>query len=515
MDGTPVIGHRPPTRAHEPLQGKGTRAVAGPMTTRPTTTIAPMSTSSRPSRWFLLSLAAICVLGGAIRVGFIVFVKQDPTPCSAVELEQSVLEDATGEVPTFIGKAPDNICGDALVYHDGANLLAQGEGFISPVRFLYDDGVRFQSADHPPLYIVYLAGWSVIGLDSVLAHQLASALLGVVSVALVGFLGRRLAGERAGIIAAFLAAVYGYIWVNDGLVMSETIAITTTAGLLLLTYRFIDSPTKGNLVGLGVVAGLTVLTRAELAMYVPIVLPFVVWWALGGRVRDIRAEWRGLWKPWLTRTAALFVLVVAVISPWVIRNLLTFERPVTLSTGLGITLTYANCDATYSGEFLGSWSFPCIKPAPDEADQSLDEVILRKRGLDYIRANLDQVPKVVAARVGRQWNVFRPSQQLHLDVWDDRPLWVNRIALAQYAVLMPLAAVGAVVLNRRRIRLWPMLSLYVIITFAAAISYGATRFRTPAEVATVVLAAVALDRAIQWILERRASARPTADTLAP
>lgn len=462
-----------------------------------------MSTPSRPTRGFLLALAVICVVGAGIRLAFVFGEKQGPTPCSAVELEQSVLQDATGVVPKFVGKAPDNICGDALVYHDGANLLAQGEGFISPVRLLYDDGVRYPSADHPPLYIVYLAGWSSIGLDSVLAHQLASVLLGVVSVALVGLLGRRLVSERVGLIAAGLTAIYAYIWVNDGLVMSETIAITATAALLLLTYRFLTAPTRWNLIWLGVVTGLTVLTRAELAMYVPIVLPFVVWWALGSRIRDIRVDWRRLWKAWLGRTAALFAITVAVISPWVIRNLLTFEKPVTLSTGLGITLTYANCDATYHGEFIGSWSFPCIKPAPNEADQSLDEVILRKRGIDYIKAHLDEVPKVVAVRVLRQWNLFRPTQQLQLDVWDDRPLWVSRIALTQYYLLMPLAAVGAWLLHRRMQRLWPLLSMYVIVTFTAATSYGATRFRTPAEVATVVLAAITLDRVLQWLLDRR------------
>lgn len=470
-----------------------------------------MPTPSRPTRGFLLALAAICVLGAGIRLAFVFGEKQQASPCSAPALEErslterGLLDDSNGYKPNFIGRAPDNICGDALVYHDGANLLAEGEGFISPLRLLYADGVRYPSADHPPLYVVYLAAWSTVGADSVLAHQLASVLLGIASIAIVGLLGRRLVSERVGLLAAFLTAVYAYIWVNDGLVMSETIAITATAALLLLTYRFIASPTGWNLVGLGAVAGLTVLTRAELAMYVPIVLPFVVWWALGSRLRDVRTDWRRLWKPWLGRTAALIALALAVISPWVIRNMLTFERPVTLSTGLGITLTYANCDATYGGELIGSWSFPCINPAPDEADQSLDEVILRKRGTDYIRAHLDQVPKVVTVRVLRQWNLFRPAQQLQLDINDDRPLWVSRIALVQYYVLMPLAAIGAFVLHRRGRRLWPLLSMYVIVTFTAATSYGATRFRTPAEVATVVLAAIALDRAVQWIQDRRSS----------
>ena len=39
----------------------------------------------------------------------------------------------------------------------------------------------------------------------------------------------------------------------------------------------------------------------------------------------------------------------------------------------------------------------------------------------------------------------------------------------------------------------------VMVTIVAVTSYGATRFRTPAEVAIVLLAAVAIDRAIDAV----------------
>jgi hypothetical protein len=40
-------------------------------------------------------------------------------------------------------------------------------------------------------------------------------------------------------------------------------------------------------------------------------------------------------------------------TPWMIRNLTTFRYPVTLSTDLGITLTYTYCDAVYYGDTIG------------------------------------------------------------------------------------------------------------------------------------------------------------------
>jgi len=462
-----------------------------------------MSASTRPTRRFLQVLALICLLGATVRISYVAFFKPDVSPCAASWLEKSSLSEATGRKTYFIGRAPDNICGDALVYHDGANLLAKGEGFISPIRFIYTDGVRFNSADHPPLYMIYLAGFSVVGLDSVLAHQLASCFLGVVSIAIIGLLGRRLANERAGLIAAFLASIYVYIWINDALVMSETIAITATAALLLLTYRYVSDPSRRNLAFLGLMAGVTVMTRAELLLFIPFVMPFVAW-----RVSHA-------WKPFLLRLLAIGALAGAVMAPWVIRNLTTFEKPVTLSTGVGITLTYANCEQTYYGNLLGYWNFPCITPAPNEADQSLDEVLLRKRGLDYLSTHKSRLPIVVAARVGRQWNLYRPLQHVDLDTYDDRPASFSRIGLAQYYAFMALAIGGAVILYRRKVWLWPLLSMYVVVTITAATSYGTTRFRTPAEVSTVILAGIAIDAIVNWWRHRSAVGRATETEIPP
>ena len=66
--------------------------------------------------------------------------------------------------------------GDAYFYHVGANLLAEGKGFISP--FYVQQGLKRAAAEHPPLYIIFLAIPSVLGMKGVLAHLLWSCLLG-------------------------------------------------------------------------------------------------------------------------------------------------------------------------------------------------------------------------------------------------------------------------------------------------------------------------------------------------
>ena len=59
---------------------------------------------------------------------------------------------------------------------------------------------------------------------------------------------------------------------------------------------------------------------------------------------------------------------------------------------------------------------------------------------------------------------------------------------------MPLAAAGFLVLRRRGEVTWILAAPFIIVAVTALATYGNLRFREPAELAVVVLAAVALDR---------------------
>jgi hypothetical protein len=72
-----------------------------------------------------------------------------------------------------------------------------------------------------------------------------------------------------------------------------------------------------------------------------------------------------------------------------------------------------------------------------------------------------------------------------------------------YWVLLPLAVVGVLVLVRRRVGVWPLLSPAVVVVITTALTYGQQRFRSGAEPAIVVLAAVT----VAAVLTRRAALR--------
>ena len=279
----------------------------------------------------------------------------------------------------------DPLTGDAIYYHEAANLFADGKGFIEPYRYLYGGGQdclfvadcseiernaaaalpvghEEPTAGHPPLWVLVMAVPSLLGFTSVLSHQLFSAVIGAFGVVALGLLGRELRSERVGLIAAALAASYAFIWLNDGMIMSETLVVILAATSSLWALRFWRSPTPRDAIILGIVGALAALTRAEVALFLPLIAAIAL----------LRAP-----LPWVRRVS-LYALcggvALLVVSPWLIRNAVRFDEPVLLSNGSGILLAQTNCDETYYGDKRGYWEFHCGLPQPVGDDgELLDE----------------------------------------------------------------------------------------------------------------------------------------------
>ncbi len=59
---------------------------------------------------------------------------------------------------------------------------------------------------------------------------------------MIGLLARRLAGNAAGLIAAAITALYPGMWINDGMLLSETMTIFMTAVALTAIVRVLAHP---------------------------------------------------------------------------------------------------------------------------------------------------------------------------------------------------------------------------------------------------------------------------------
>jgi 4-amino-4-deoxy-L-arabinose transferase-like glycosyltransferase len=381
---------------------------------------------------------------------------------------------------------------DPIYYHEQARAVADGEGFVAPYR---DDGAP--SADHPPLLVLVLAAASKVGLSSFAAHRALTALIGALVVPLLALLARRLAGERAGLVAAALAAVVPLLWANDGQLMPEPLYAVLVAATLLLAHTFWDLRSGwdgrpsggvypiqfGMAAGLGVLIGLAGLARGEgLLLLGFTVVPLALWApSLAG------------WRARVAVVGVAGVAALAVLAPWLAYNASRFEERVLVSGSADSAFAGANCDTTYSGPGLGGWSTDCFaRHSNQELEESVYSSRLRADARAYVSDHVADVPKVAVARVGRLWGVFRTGQGVTLDELQNRPRAVSWAALASLAVLAPLAVAGAVRLRRLGRPVVLLAAMPVMVTVVAAGFYGNPRFRVPADLALVVLAAVAV-----------------------
>lgn len=375
--------------------------------------------------------------------------------------------------------------GDYFFYNGSANLLAEGEGFVNP--YALATGPPQPSAEHPPLWSFVLSVTSLLGGNGFTAHKLTGCLVGSVAVVPIGLLAKRVAGERAGLIAAGMAAVYPTFVAADGSLMSETLYGLLVALSLLAAYRLRDSGRLAAAAALGALLGLAALTRTEALLFVVLLgLPVAI--TAGGGLRR-----------WAPRFAAVVVAAALVIAPWTARNWISLGDPVLVSVNGDAVLAGSNCDQVYSGPDTGLWTVDCA--FRDEGVTEPEQGALwRRRGIDYALDHADRLPAVAAVRALRVWDFWQPVRQTQSE---GRHRELQAAGTLVYYLLLPLMVAGAVMLRRRRETLVVLAVPFLVVTVAAMAGWGTPRFRQAAEVALVVLAAVAID----GLLRRRSVAQ--------
>lgn len=378
--------------------------------------------------------------------------------------------------------------GDYTFYHSVANLLADGHGFADPFAFTAEDGAVEPSAAHPPLWPLLLSVSSLAGATGEVSHKLVGCIVGAGVIVAAGVLARRLGGERVGLIAAGLAALYPILITADGSLMSEALYGLFVTLALIAAHVLLERPRARWAALLGGVIGLAALTRSEALLLLPLLAAPV---AIAGA------------RPWRTRALLVGVAGVCtllVLAPWTARNLSAFDRPVLISTNDGTLLAGANCPASYRGRTMGGWNFDCISPTRPGEDDVERSARWRREGLEYARDHASRLLLVVPVRMLRTWDLYQPLEQVEFA--EGRQRDAVRVGIVWYFALLPLAVLGFLSL-RRRSPVLLLLAPAAVVVVTSALGYGVPRLRHAAEVPLVILAAAGIER----LYARRSSGR--------
>jgi 4-amino-4-deoxy-L-arabinose transferase-like glycosyltransferase len=239
-------------------------------------------------------------------------------------------------------RAPEQPVDDARAYARISRSLYEGEGFTQGKGPAYR---HLQPASNytPGLSLLTAGIYEVRRAPDEEAARIVLALLSSLAVPFAFFLGKRLGGPGAGLIAAVPTAIYPALLEYTGMLMTEPVGTALLSGTVLAFLRASDptsGPSRGPWVLAGLLLGAMAMLRPEYAILIP-VLPTLALFRLHRRGEipwsRLRRGDGSAWKR-LAPAALMAACACLVILPWTIRNFVVYDRFVPLSTGGGQVL---------------------------------------------------------------------------------------------------------------------------------------------------------------------------------
>jgi 4-amino-4-deoxy-L-arabinose transferase-like glycosyltransferase len=366
---------------------------------------------------------------------------------------------------------------DPITYDQIARNVAAGRGF-SGASFYYPPGSDVPTAFWDALYPLFLAALYTLAGHSVPAVRVAQALLGALAVWLTYWLGDRLAGRRAGLIASGISAVYPFFIYYAAQLLTETLFMALILGLFAAALKAEETGRLAWFALLGALAALAALCRAE-AFYVG--LAVVVW-----------SAWRAA-REWRLRgrLAGIGLLCLAlVMAPWVVRNQLTFGAPILTTTKLGYNLYKYYHPTMTADQTVRSVPFPEL----DGLTEPQREKVMRDAAIGFMTADPARTVWFMLNKLALLFKLA-PSNEVNQRY--------ALISLLSYGALLPFMAAGLAMALRRGGRFLPLVGYVLFSVATKAAVFAGIRLRMQIEPFLILLAALALTTLTRRVLSAR------------
>lgn len=379
---------------------------------------------------------------------------------------------------------------DPITYDQIARNLMAGRGF-SGASFYYPAGSDVPTAFWDALYPVFLATIYWLGGPNIPLVRAVQALLGAVAVGLTYWLGSRLIGRRAGLLAAAISAVYPFFIYYSAQLLTETLFMALILGAIVVALKAEEIARARWFALLGGVIGLAALCRAEAFLFGLALVPWTAWRAIrsgafvpAGPTRSQRVA--------LAATALLAMALV--LSPWVVRNQITFGAPIFTTTKLGYNLFKYYHPTMTADQTVRTVPFPPM----EGLGEPQREALMRAEALRFM-----------ASDPGRTlWFMLNKLVLLFkLTPTNDVNRQYALVSIASYGALLPFMAAGFVITARRilrdrDLRFLPLVAYVLFSVATKAAVFAGIRLRMQIEPFLILLAALAITRVAGHSLAR-------------
>lgn len=325
---------------------------------------------------FLWSLSTVAVFIIALlpRLTAIGVLGQDP------KHEQGPVWEEWGVIVERVAK------GDGYSYYS----VSENNKIISSA----DEGDPIPSAYMPPGYVLFLLPFVYTFGKGMLIVQILQSILGSISCVFVYKVAKHHTKSHIAFISSMLLSFYpSHIYLSTQ-ISSGNVYIPILLVGIYLVYQFTENKKRTYLIGSAILFGFLSLSRAQMILLVPVVAIWIIY-EMGWAKRYM--------------SIAFVATSVMVLSPWMVRNYMVFDKVIPVAQSSGYALWRGHNLGT-----RGAWNDSASVELKNSLDQikrtktweaSKDSVYL-KYALDTIYENPVRSLKLAGLKFMYMWGYF-------------------------------------------------------------------------------------------------------------
>jgi len=381
---------------------------------------------------------------------------------------------------------------DSEEYDRWASEIAEGNWLGSEVFF------------QAPLYPYFLAAvYSFFGhsLDAVYLIQIIIALLGIYALYRAG---RKIAGEKVGLVAAALSAFYGIYVFYDVQLLKESLAVTLVCFLFWALVEARESNGLALWILAGVICGFLSLLRENMLL----IVPFLLLLAIRPRER---------FSVFILRCGVFILGIAIILVPVAFRNWKVGGNflPTTFQGGVNFYIgNNSRATGTYQPLSPGK-QVPAyertepIRLAEKEMGRTLEPYEVSnfwlRKSIDWAKKNPDDFLKLQAKKVGMFWSWYEWPDAVDY-YYVKKTSLIYKLPLLEFGSISLLALIGLWFVRRRIRAFFPVLLFTVMWMASTVVFFLFSRYRLPAVPGLILIGSLAVGFIFtSWTQNRRQS----------
>jgi len=355
-----------------------------------------------------------------------------------------------------------------------------------------------------PLYPYFLAVvYSIFGhsLDAVYLLQIVFSLFGIYALYRVG---KKIAGEKVGLAAAAISAIYGIYIFYDVQLLKESLAVTLVCFLLWILVEAREREGFALWILAGVTCGFLSLLRENMLL----IVPFLILLAYRPRAR---------FSTFLFRSILLLLGTAIILLPVAFRNWKVGGNflPTTFQGGVNFYIgNNSRATGTYQPLSPGK-QVPAyertepVRLAEEEMGRALEPFEVSnfwlRKSLDWAKKNPGDFLKLQVKKIGMFWSWYEWPDAVDY-YYVKRTSWIYHLPFLEFGSLSLLALIGLWFVRRRLWEFFPILLFVGMWMASTVVFFLFSRYRLPAVPGLILIGAMAVGFVFSsWDKERRQS----------